>query len=165
MDTAVFPNGTTGYIIDAFARRALWQDGLDYRHGTGHGVGHFLNVHEGPHGIGKRSVLDVAPLKAGMTVSNEPGFYADGRFGIRIENIVLVRNADTPNNFGDKGYLGFEHVTMCPIQTKLVDKTLLTVEETAWLNAYHAETWDKVSLLLQNDERALRWLKKECSPI
>ena len=101
------------------------------RHGTGHGVGHFLNVHEGPHGIGVRIgqwsssgfepvadqfpqliVLNNTPLKAGMTVSNEPGYYADGKFGIRIESIVLVREVKTPNNFGDKGYLGFENVTM-----------------------------------------------------
>ncbi|KAG6808310.1 hypothetical protein H0H92_004561 [Tricholoma furcatifolium] len=112
IDTAVFPSGTTGYIIDSWARRSLWQDGLDYRHGTGHGVGHYLNVHEGPHGIGVRIGYNNTPLKAGMTVSNEPGYYADGRFGIRIESIVLVRDIKTPNNFGDKGYLGFERVTM-----------------------------------------------------
>ncbi|RDB30249.1 putative Xaa-Pro aminopeptidase P [Hypsizygus marmoreus] len=165
IDTAVFPSGTTGYIIDSFARRALWQDGLDYRHGTGHGVGHFLNVHEGPHGIGVRISLNSSPLKAGMTVSNEPGYYADGRFGIRIENIVLVREVKTPNNFGDKGYLGFEHVTLCPIQKKLVDTSLLTQQERTWLNEYHTETWTKVSPLLQNDQRALKWLERECSPL
>ncbi|KAJ7154608.1 peptidase M24, structural domain-containing protein [Mycena filopes] len=169
IDTAVFPEGTTGmtFVIacDAFARRALWQDGLDYRHGTGHGVGHYLNVHEGPHGMGVRIAYNSTPLKPGMTVSNEPGYYADGRFGIRIENIVLVRKVDTPNNFGDKGYLGFEHVTMCPIQTKLIDKTVFTVEEARWLNAYHAEIFAKVSGLLQNDPRALEWLKRECAAI
>ncbi|KAF4580429.1 hypothetical protein EYR40_003145 [Pleurotus pulmonarius] len=141
IDAAVFPAGTTGYVIDSWARRALWQDGLDYRHGTGHGVGHFLNVHE------------------------EPGYYADGKFGIRLENIVLVRKADTPNNFGDKGYLGFEHVTMAPIHTKLVDAELLSKDERAWLNAYHAEVLEKVAPLLKNDERALRWLTKECQAI
>ncbi|KAF8632157.1 hypothetical protein AX17_004898 [Amanita inopinata Kibby_2008] len=165
IDTAVFPNGTTGYIIDSYARRPLWQDGLDYRHGTGHGVGHYLNVHEGPHGIGVRIAYNSAPLKAGMTVSNEPGYYADGQFGIRIENIVLVREVKTPNNFGDKGYLGFEHVTMCPIHKKLVEAALLTAEEKKWLNNYHAEIWEKVSPLLQNDQRALEWLRRECSPL
>jgi len=165
IDTLIFPKGTSGYIIDSFARRALWQDGLDYRHGTGHGVGHFLNVHEGPQGIGTRIAYNDTVLKAGMTLSNEPGYYADGRFGIRIENIVIVRAAETPNNFGDKGYLGFEHVTMCPMQTKLVARELLTPQELEWLNAYHAETWAKVSPLLQNDERALEWLERECAKI
>ncbi|KAJ7096044.1 peptidase M24, structural domain-containing protein [Mycena epipterygia] len=165
IDTAIFPTGTTGFILDAFARRALWQDGLDYRHGTGHGVGHYLNVHEGPHGMGVRISYNSTALQPGMTVSNEPGYYADGRFGIRIENIVLVRQVDTPNNFGDKGFLGFEHVTMCPIQTKLIDKTLFTAEEVRWLNEYHAEIFGKVSGLLQNDPRALEWIKRECSAI
>ncbi|KAG9218076.1 hypothetical protein CCMSSC00406_0010090 [Pleurotus cornucopiae] len=165
IDAAVFPVGTTGYVIDSWARRALWRDGLDYRHGTGHGVGHFLNVHEGPHGIGVRIAYNNSPLKPGMTVSNEPGYYADGKFGIRIENIVLVRKADTPHNFGEKGYLGFEHVTMAPIHTKLVDADLLSTEERAWLNAYHAEVLEKVTPLLKNDERALRWLTKECQAI
>jgi len=143
----------------------LWQDGLDYRHGTGHGVGHFLNVHEGPHGIGVRIALNSAALKAGMTVSNEPGYYADGRFGIRIENVVLVREVKTPNNFGEKGYLGFENVTMCPMQKKLIDTDLLTAQERTWLNNYHSEVLQKVSPLLHNDPRALAWLKRECSPL
>ncbi|KAJ3476796.1 hypothetical protein NLI96_g10907 [Meripilus lineatus] len=127
--------------------------------------GHFLNVHEGPQGIGQRIVYNSTPLKAGMTLSNEPGYYADGKFGIRIENIVIVKKVDTPNNFGDKGYLGFEHVTMCPIHKKLIDTSLLTVKETEWLNAYHKEIFEKVSPLLQNDERALKWLERECSPL
>ncbi|KAJ2913801.1 hypothetical protein MD484_g6610, partial [Candolleomyces efflorescens] len=165
IDTAIFPVGTTGFVIDAFARRALWQDGLDYRHGTGHGVGHFLNVHEGPQGIGVRIVLNNTALKPGMTVSNEPGYYEDGQYGIRIENVVLVKEAETPNNFGQKGYLGFEHVTLCPIQTKLVDASLLTEQEKKWLNEYHKETWDKVSPLLKNDTRALEWLRRECESI
>ncbi|KAI0360351.1 Creatinase/aminopeptidase [Trametes cingulata] len=165
IDTAVFPNGTTGYLLDPFARRPLWEDGLDYRHGTGHGVGHFLNVHEGPHGIGVRIAYNNTALKPGMTVSNEPGYYADGQYGIRIENIVIVREAKTPNNFGDKGYLRFEHVTMCPIGKNLVDTSLLSAKEREWLNAYHAEILEKVSPLVEKDERALRWLKRECSPL
>ncbi|KAK1222258.1 hypothetical protein PQX77_014891 [Marasmius sp. AFHP31] len=165
IDTAVFPTGTTGFVIDSWARRALWKDGLDYRHGTGHGVGHFLNVHEGPQGIGTRIAYNNTPLKVGMTVSNEPGYYADGKFGIRIENVVLVTEAKTPNNFGEKGYLTFEHVTMCPIQTKLIDTKLLTTEEIQWVNDYHKEVWEKVSPLLAGDDRALKWLEKECQPI
>ncbi|KAG2058192.1 Creatinase/aminopeptidase [Suillus hirtellus] len=160
IDTAVFPNGTSG--VDSFARRALWQEGWgkrfpEYRHGTGHGVGHFLNVHEGPHGIGTRiGLLHTALLK--------PGYYADGRYGIRIENVVIVREAETPNNFGN-GYLCFEHVTMCPIQTKLIDFSILTAQEKEWLNSYHAETLEKVGPLLRNDLRALEWLGRECSPV
>ncbi|KAH8116027.1 Creatinase/aminopeptidase [Phellopilus nigrolimitatus] len=165
IDTLVFPNGTTGFAIDPIARLPLWQDGLDYRHGTGHGVGHFLNVHEGPHGIGQRIAYNNTPLKAGMTVSNEPGFYKDGHFGIRIENVVIVREAQTPNNFGDKGYLSFEHVTMCPIQTKLVAQELLSPAERVWLNAYHEEVHEKIAPLLANDPRALAWLARECAAI
>ncbi|KAK7683444.1 hypothetical protein QCA50_013276 [Cerrena zonata] len=165
IDTAIFPSGTTGYVIDSWARRPLWEDGLDYRHGTGHGVGHFLNVHEGPHGIGVRIAYNNTALKSGMTVSNEPGYYADGRFGIRIENIVIVREAKTPNNFGDKGYLKFEHVTMSPMHKKLIDVSLLSAAETSWLNSYHAEVFKKVSPLLKNDARALAWLERECSSL
>ncbi|KAI0777354.1 Creatinase/aminopeptidase [Trametes elegans] len=165
IDTAVFPNGTTGYLLDPFARRPLWEDGLDYRHGTGHGVGHFLNVHEGPHGIGVRIAYNSTALRPGMTVSNEPGYYADGRFGIRIENVVVVREARTPNNFGDKGYLRFEHLSQCPIGKNLVDAALLSVKEREWLNAYHAEVQEKVAPLVEKDARALRWLQRECSPL
>lgn len=166
MDTAVFPAGTTGYIIDAFARRPLWEDGLDYRHGTGHGVGHFLNVHEGPQGIGTRITYNSTALKPGMTVSNEPGYYADGKWGIRIENVVIVREVSTPYNFGGVKYLGFEHVTMCPMQKTLVDLSLLTANERAWLNNYHEEVFQKVSPYLKGtDEVALEWLRRVCAPV
>ncbi|KAF8647224.1 hypothetical protein AX16_006843 [Volvariella volvacea WC 439] len=165
IDTAVFPNGTTGYLIDSWARRPLWEDGLDYRHGTGHGVGHFLNVHEGPQGMGTRITLNSAPLKPGMTISNEPGYYADGQFGIRIENVVLVKEVKTPNNFGAKGYLGFENVTMVPMHKKLIDVGLLSVSERRWVDEYHREVWEKVSPLLEGDRRALEWLRRETSPL
>lgn len=165
IDTAVFPNGTTGYIIDTWARRYLWKDGLDYRHGTGHGVGHFLNVHEGPQGIGTRIAYNSTPLKPGMTVSNEPGYYADGEYGIRIENVVVVREAQTPNNFGDKGFLGFEHVTLMPMGRNLIDVSLLSVEERLWVDAYHKEILEKVSPLLEGDARARAWLERECAPL
>lgn len=163
---------------------------VDYRHGTGHGVGHFLNVHEGPQGIGMRVAYNDTPLKKGMTVSNgkklssqpigtstasnpagsstEPGYYADGRFGIRIESIVIVREVSTPYTFGEKGpYLGFEHVTMSPIHTKLVDVSLMSPAEVAWLDAYHTEVWDKVSPGLRaiGDARAEKWLERECKPV
>ncbi|KZT61641.1 Creatinase/aminopeptidase [Calocera cornea HHB12733] len=168
IDMAVFPEETSGYILDAFARRPLWADGLDYRHGTGHGVGSFLNVHEGPHGIGQRIVFNDTALKPGMVVSDaEPGYYADGRFGIRIENVVIVKKAETPNRYGDRDYYTFEHVTMCPIQTSLVDASLLTKAETSWLNDYNAEVEQKVLPLLEakRDERAIAWLKKQCTAI
>ncbi|KAH9015896.1 putative Xaa-Pro aminopeptidase P [Lactarius hengduanensis] len=165
IDTAIFPNGTSGYIIDTWARRYLWRDGLDYRHGTGHGVGHFLNVHEGPQGIGTRIAYNSTPLKPGMTVSNEPGYYADGEYGIRIENVVIVREARTPNNFGDKGFLGFEHVTMVPMGRNLIDVPLLSADERGWVDAYHKEVWEKVSPLLEGDARARAWLHRECAPL
>ncbi|KAJ1302268.1 hypothetical protein OPQ81_001087 [Rhizoctonia solani] len=161
IDTAVFPTGTTGYLLDAFARRALWADGL------GHGVGHYLCVHEGPQGIGTRITYNDTKLKEGMVLSNEPGYYADGRFGIRIESIVLVRKVSTPNDFGSRGYLGFENVTMCPIQTKLVDLTLLNDAERDWLNKYHAKVLEKVGpeLAKVGDLRAQAWLERECAEI
>ncbi|TEB29897.1 putative Xaa-Pro aminopeptidase P [Coprinellus micaceus] len=164
IDMAIFPTGTTGYLIDSWARRHLWQDGLGM-HGTGHGVGHFLNVHEGPQGIGVRIAYNSTALKPGMTVTNEPGYYEDGKYGIRIENVLLVKEAKTLNNFGDKGYLGFENVTMCPIHTNLVDASLLTEPEKKWLNDYHQEVWEKISPLLKNDTRALDWLKRETAAI
>jgi len=165
LDSAVFPNGTTGYIIDSWARKALWQDGLDFRHGAGHGMGYFLNVPEGPHGISTSIADNKSPLKAGMIVTNEPGYYADGKFGIRIESVLIVKEVETPWNFDNKGFLGFERVTMCPIQTKLVDQNLLSNEEKRWLNDYNKEVWVKISPLLKNDERALKWLEKECRAI
>ncbi|CAE6418639.1 unnamed protein product [Rhizoctonia solani] len=151
IDTAVFPTGTTGYLL----------------HGTGHGVGHYLCVHEGPQGIGTRIAYNDTKLKEGMVLSNEPGYYADGKFGIRIESIVLVRKVPTPNDFGSRGYLGFEHVTMCPIQTKLVDVSLLNDAEKKWLNDYHAEVLAKVGPELSKigDSRAQAWLERECAAV
>ncbi|KAL4078159.1 peptidase M24, structural domain-containing protein [Scleroderma yunnanense] len=168
IDTAIFPSGTTGtsFFTDSFARRPLWQDGLGWWHGTGHGVGHFLNVHEGPQGIGTRIAYNKTALRPGMTVSNEPGYYADGKWGIRIEDVVIVREVNTPNNFGGKGYLGFERLTMCPIQTSLIDLSLLTPDERAWLNAYHEEVFRKVSPYLEGtDEAALEWLRRMCTQV
>ncbi|KAI8596291.1 Creatinase/aminopeptidase [Dissophora ornata] len=165
IDSAVFPDGTSGYLLDILARRALWADGLDFRHGTGHGVGSFLNVHEGPHGCGTRIAYNDIPLVPGMTLTNEPGYYEDGKFGIRIENVMLVRKVETPNNFGGRGYYGFEHVTLVPIQIKMIDRSLLTHLEVEWINAYHAECLAKVSPFLAKDSPGLKWLQREAASL
>ncbi|CAO3620159.1 unnamed protein product [Mucor hiemalis] len=165
LDIAVFPTGTTGYLLDPFARMPLWKQGLDYRHGTGHGVGSFLNVHEGPHGIGVRAPYNNTPLAEGMTVTNEPGYYEDGKFGIRIENVLLIRKENTPNNFGDRGYLGFEHVTIAPIGLNLIDVSLLSPVEKKWINDYHAECVEKLSPLIASNPEAVAWLEKETRPL
>ncbi|KAI8094982.1 peptidase M24, structural domain-containing protein [Gilbertella persicaria] len=165
IDQVVFPKGTTGYLLDPFARQPLWQDGLNFLHGTGHGVGSFLNVHEGPHGIGIRVSYNDTPLAAGMTVTNEPGYYEDGKFGIRIENVILVKDVETPNNFGGRGYLGFEHVTIAPMGRNLIDVELLSPSERQWVNDYHQECLTKLGPLVAHNAVATAWLKKETSPI
>ncbi|KAF2283578.1 hypothetical protein GH714_012062 [Hevea brasiliensis] len=111
LGNARFPNGTNGHALDILARIPLWKDGLDYRHGTGHGIGSYLNVHEGPHLISFRPQARNVPLQASMTVTDEPGYYEDGNFGIRLENVLIVKEGNTKFNFGDKGYLSFEHIT------------------------------------------------------
>ncbi|EPS67046.1 hypothetical protein M569_07730, partial [Genlisea aurea] len=144
LDEAVFPENSPGFVLDAFARSSLWKIGLDYRHGTGHGVGAALNVHEGPQSISFR-YGNVTPLLKGMVVSNEPGYYEDHAFGIRIENLVYVKEVKTEYRFGGAEYLGFEKLTFVPIQTKLVDVSLLSPMEIDWLNDYHYQVWDKVT--------------------
>lgn len=161
LELAVFPKGTSGFALDTLARQYLWQYGLEYRHGTGHGVGSFLNVHEGPIGIGTRIQYSEVPLSIGNVISNEPGYYEDDNFGIRIENVIMVQERKTKYRFGDKPYFGFEHVTMVPMCRKLVDVELLTTEEVAWLNAYHEEVLEKTKPLLK-DEISLKWLEREC---
>ncbi|EER27392.1 Xaa-Pro aminopeptidase, putative [Coccidioides posadasii C735 delta SOWgp] len=165
IDTAVFPKGTTGYAIDAFARQHLWRNGLDYLHGTGHGVGSYLNVHEGPMGIGTRVQYAETPITAGNVLSDEPGYYEDGNFGIRIENIVVAKEVKTPHKFGDKPWIGFEHVTMTPLCQNLMDTSLLTAEEKKWVNDYHTEVWEKTKGFFNNDELTRNWLKRETQPI
>ena len=165
IDRLIFPKGTTGYTIDSVARLPLWRAGLDFRHGVGHGVGSYLNVHEGPHGIGQRIAFNDTKLEPGMTVTNEPGYYEDEAFGIRIENVLLIKKVETPNRFGDTDYLGFEHVTLVPIQTKLIDASLLSADETKWVNAYNQECFDAISVLLDKNESAFKWLKRETQPI
>ena len=155
-----FPEGTTGAALDALARAPLWMAGHDYDHGTGHGVGAYLGVHEGPQRISKAP--NTIALKPGMIVSNEPGYYKVGHYGIRIENLQFVTPpADVPPH-GDRKMLGFETLTMAPIHRGLVDLTLLTPEETQWLDAYHAEVREKVSPLV--DGEAAEWLIKATEP-
>jgi Xaa-Pro aminopeptidase len=165
LDRAVFPKGTTGFAIDAFARQHLWREGLDYRHGTGHGVGSFLNVHEGPIGIGTRSSYSEVSLSIGNVISDEPGYYEDGNFGIRIENMIMAKEAQTNHKFGDKPWIGFEHVTMVPMCRKLIDPLILMPEEREWLNCYHKEVWEKTSPFFENDERTKVWLQRETAVI
>lgn len=165
LDRAVFPKGTTGFAIDAFARQHLWREGLDYRHGTGHGVGSFLNVHEGPIGIGTRAAYSEVSLSIGNVISDEPGYYEDGNFGIRIENMIMAREAKTNHKFGDKPWIGFEHVTLVPMCKKLTDPALLDPEEKTWLNDYHKEVWEKTSGFFKDDAQTTKWLKRETAPI
>lgn len=137
---------------------------MDYRHGTGHGVGSYLNVHEGPIGIGTRVQFSEVPLAPGNVISNEPGFYEDGAFGIRIENIIMVKEVQTKHKFGDKPYLGFEHVTMVPYCRKLINPDLLTAAEQQWLNDYNVDIFEKTKGYFEKDELTLAWLKKEAQP-
>ncbi|KAG8629740.1 hypothetical protein KVT40_001359 [Elsinoe batatas] len=164
LDLIIFPKGTSGFALDTTARQYLWQQGLDYRHGTGHGVGSYLNVHEGPIGIGTRIQYSEVPLAIGNVISNEPGYYEDGGFGIRIENIIMVKEVKTEHQFGDKPFLGFEHVTMTPMCRKLIDTSILTPSELAWLNAYHAEVYDKTKGFFTDDPVTTAWLERETAP-
>ncbi|KAJ6828090.1 putative Xaa-Pro aminopeptidase P [Iris pallida] len=156
LDQAVFPENTPGFVLDVLARSSLWKIGLDYRHGTGHGVGAALNVHEGPHGISYR-YGNMTPLQKGMVVSNEPGYYEDYSFGIRIENLLYVIEKNLPNSFGGVGYLGFEKLTFVPIQSKLIEQSLLSSSEINWINDYHSKVWEKVSPLLEGSAREWLW--------
>lgn len=165
VDQAVFPEGTTGYALDSVARTPLWKDGLNFRHGVGHGVGSYLNVHEGPHGIGSRPAYDKVALKAGMIVTNEPGYYEDGQFGIRLENVLAVRKVDTPYRFGNSDYFGFEHFTFVPFGKRLLEQNLLTTSEKQWINNYHQECRDVLGPLLDRDNQASSWLEQETEPI
>lgn len=139
--------------------------GLDYRHGTGHGVGSYLNVHEGPIGIGTRVQYTEVPLAPGNVLSNEPGYYEDGSFGIRIENIMMVKEVETEHCFGDKPFLGFEHVTMVPYCQNLMETSLLTAEEKEWVNAYNAEILERTRGFFENDPLTMTWLTRETQPI
>ncbi|NML12926.1 aminopeptidase P family protein [Sphingobium sp. AR-3-1] len=157
---AVFPKGTRGGQLDVLARQYLWAEGLDYAHGTGHGVGSFLSVHEGPQRIATFGGGD-EPLVAGMILSNEPGYYKTGEYGIRIENLVLVEERAVPG--AEKDMLGFETLTFAPIDRALIATDLLSGDERAWVDAYHAGVLDVIGPQLEGD--ALAWLKAACAPL
>ncbi len=162
--TAVFPTGTPGGALDVLARQYLWADGVDYAHGTGHGVGAFLAVHEGPQRIGMSAGVQAGtnePLQAGMLLSNEPGYYKTDGFGIRIENLILVEERQISGAEG--AYLGFETVTFAPIDRALIDVTMLDDKQLAWVNNYHANVEAIIAPQLQGD--ALAWIKAACAAL
>jgi Xaa-Pro aminopeptidase len=162
--TALFPKGVRGSQLDSFARRPLWDAGLDYAHGTGHGVGSFLSVHEGPQRIapvGSGQAGGDEPLQAGMILSNEPGYYKAGEYGIRIENLVLVVTKQVTG--AEKEMLGFDTLTFAPIERRLVVTEMLSPAELGWLNAYHAEVVSKIGHQLGAEDRA--WLEAACAPL
>ncbi|XP_015127089.1 xaa-Pro aminopeptidase ApepP isoform X2 [Diachasma alloeum] len=165
--TAVFPIFLKGNYLDTLARKSLWDVGLHYLHGTGHGVGAYLNVHEGPNGISWRPLPDDPGVQPGIFFSNEPGFYEDGQFGVRLENVQYVVPANTPYHHRDLQFLTFEPVTFVPIQTNLLDVSLLSDEEITYLNNYHARCVEVLQPLLQGEKnaQALEWLKKETRPV
>jgi Xaa-Pro aminopeptidase len=162
--TALFPKGTRGSQLDSFARRPLWEAGCDYAHGTGHGVGAFLAVHEGPQRIspvGSSQSGGDEPLQAGMILSNEPGYYKAGEYGIRIENLVLVVDKQVPG--GDKEMLGFDTLTFVPIEKKLIDASMLSDKELGWLNDYHQRVLALIGPQLSGEDKA--WLETQCAPL
>ena len=160
VSTARFPAGTRGVELDAFARRALWELGLDYDHGTGHGVGSYLSVHEGPASISKRGMVALEP---GMILSNEPGYYKTGAYGIRIENLVLVEAAKVPAG-GERAMLSFETLTLAPYDRRLIALGDLTPGRAAWIDAYHARVAAEIGPLI--DDAATRaWLKAATAPL
>ncbi len=177
-----FPENTPGFVLDVFARKSLWEAGKDYGHGTGHGVGAALNVHEGPQSISPR-FANTEVLKKGMVVSNEPGFYEDGSSGIRIENLLEITYVEDKYNQaynkglkegdedfpelapGQKKFLCMKKLTMIPIQKNLIDLSLMTKIELDWLDAYHAEIYEKVAPLMDGDSEGLKWLTKACEKI
>lgn len=160
MDRVRFPEGTTGTHLDILARHALWMAGLDYDHGTGHGVGVYLGVHEGPQRIAK--AWNATPLQPGMIVSNEPGFYQEGAYGIRIENLQYVTPAE-PIEGGDRDMLGFECVTFAPLARGLIDTDLLTADERDWVDDYHQRVLSEIGDLV--DGEASDWLKAACAAL
>jgi len=155
----VFPQGICGSHVDAFARRALWQAGLDYDHGTGHGVGSYLSVHEGPVSLSR--LARPVPIASGMILSNEPGFYLPGHYGIRLENLVLVQPVNMPA--AGKPFLRFETLTLAPFDRRLVEPGLLDPDELAWLDAYHARVFKEIGPSLGDPARA--WLAAACAPL
>ena len=162
---AVFPERTTGTQLDVLARQFMWREGLNYLHGTGHGVGSYLSVHEGPHQF--RMEWKPQPLLASMTITDEPGIYLAGRFGVRIENTMLIVPATDegffPMDDERPRYLQLEPLTLCPIDLKPVDRAMLTDDERQWLNSYHQMVYERLSPLL--DEKERMWLRTATSAI
>jgi Xaa-Pro aminopeptidase len=158
-----FPRGTLSPMLDAIARAPLWEYGLDYGHGTGHGVGYFLNVHEGPQSISKTVPEPHMAMEPGMVTSIEPGLYRPGQWGVRIENLVMNVPVDTPEQGAFGEMLAFETLTLCPIDTRCIDRSLLRPDETAWLNAYHATVRERLSPRVSGD--ALAWLVARTQPL
>lgn len=157
--TAVFPQGTCGPHLDALARRALWEAGLDYDHGTGHGVGSYLSVHEGPASISRAGRM--VPLAEGMILSDEPGYYLPGQYGIRLENLLLVQKAALPG--ARRPFLRFETLTLAPFDRRLLDPAMMSPTERGWLDAYHARVLSEIGPSLGDEERA--WLELACRPL
>ena len=157
--SARFPIGTRGIDLDPLARQALWQHGLDYSHGTGHGVGSYLSVHEGPQSISRAGMVALEP---GMILSNEPGYYKEGNYGIRIENLVLVNEAETPRG-GDHKMLSFETLTLAPFDRELIDRDLLDAHEVDWINTYHKLVYTRLADHIPTDVR--RWARNAIKPL
>lgn len=158
LELAKFPDGASGTQIDALSRECMWREGYNFLHGTGHGVGSYLNVHEGPHQI--RMEWKPTPLRAGMTVTDEPGLYLKGKFGVRIENTLLIKDF-VETTFGK--FLQMESLTLCPIHTAPIDVDMLLLEEVEWLNAYHREVFEKLSPYLEDEE--VGWLAEATKPL
>lgn len=158
LELAKFPDGASGTQIDALSRECMWREGYNFLHGTGHGVGSYLNVHEGPHQI--RMEWKPTPLRAGMTVTDEPGLYLKGKFGVRIENTLLIKDF-VETTFGK--FLQMESLTLCPIDTAPIDVDMLLPEEVEWLNAYHREVFEKLSPYLGDEE--VEWLAEATKPL
>ena len=159
-----FPRGTLSPMIDAIARAPLWEQGLDYGHGTGHGVGYFLNVHEGPQSISKAMTEPAMAMEPGMITSIEPGLYRPGQWGIRIENLVMNVPAALTGNAAEFGeFLEFETLTLCPIDTRCIDTSLLRADEADWLNRYHVTVRERLAPLVTGD--ALAWLNERTKPL
>ena len=164
VSAALFPDGTRGSQLDTLARQYLWQAGVDYAHGTGHGVGSYLAVHEGPQRIapvGSGQSGGDEPLRAGMILSNEPGYYKTGAYGIRIENLVLV--VPRPVAGAEKEMLGFENLTWAPIDRTLIDLALLSPQERAWVDDYHARVLEIIGPQLSGE--VLEWTRAACAPL
>ena len=163
LDTAIFPAGTSGGRLDTLARQFLWRNGQNYLHGTGHGVGHFLNVHEGPHSISMRDSSNTI-IYPGMVTSNEPGYYEDKKFGIRIESLIVCKEVKNIKYPSKTKYLEFEHITYVPFQTSLIDINLMSRNEIKWVNDYNQLCFNILKKQIKDNE-LLHWLENYCKEI